>query len=164
MPQAQPSLSSPCLKPSPFSSPCLKPMPSPCLKPSPSSSPCLKPMPSPCLKPMPQAHLFPLIPPYSNRIPGDSSFRTKFRGTLLSVPNSGGRRRRRRRLKTTGSLARSLPLTHPGVKYPVRGYPSLRYMLLLGAGGEGQGLGRPEFVMRRRRRVRISSILAVLRE
>ena len=39
---------------------------------------------------------------------------------------AGRRRRRRRRLKTTGSLARSLPLTHPGVKYPVRGYPSLR--------------------------------------
>ena len=43
---------------------------SPCLKPSPSSSPCLKPMPSPWLKPMPQAHLFPLIRPYSNRISG----------------------------------------------------------------------------------------------
>ena len=106
-----PHASSPCLKPSPFSSPCLKPMPSPCLKPSPSSSPCLKPMPSPCLKPMPQVHLFPLIPLYSSRISG-----------WFQV----GRRRRRQRLMTTGSLARCLPLTHPGVKYPVRGYPSLR--------------------------------------
>ena len=41
-----------------------------------------------------------------------------------------GRRRRRRRLRTTGSLARCLPLTHPGVKYPVRGYPSLRFSSL----------------------------------
>ena len=42
----------------------------------------------------------------------------------------GRRRRRRRRLMTTGSLARCLPLTHPGVTYPVRGYPSLRQACL----------------------------------
>ena len=38
-------------------------------------------------------------------------------------------------------------------------------MYLLGAGERGEGLGRPEFVMRRRRRrrrVRISAILAHL--
>ena len=45
------------------------------------------------------------------------------RGNSLLRANQG---RRRRRLKTTGSLARCLPLTHPGVTYPVRGYPSLR--------------------------------------
>ena len=43
-----------------------------------------------------------------------------------SIHKQTGGRRRRRRLKTTGSLARSLPLTHPGITYPVRGYPSLR--------------------------------------
>ena len=34
-----------------------------------------------------------------------------------------GRRRRRRRLKTTCSLARCLPLTHPGVKISRSGIP-----------------------------------------
>ena len=41
------------------------------------------------------------------------------RGNSLLRANQG---RRRRRLKTRGSLARCLPLTHPGVTYPVQGY------------------------------------------
>ena len=46
-------------------------------------------------------------------------------------------------------------------KVGVRGSPE-RDMLLLGAGERGEGLGRPEFVMRRRRRsVRILAILAL---
>ena len=56
----------------------------------------------------------------------------------------GGRRRRRRRLMTTGSLARCLPLTHPGVTYPVRGYPSLRFLICFLL-GEAAGRRRRSF-------------------
>ena len=78
-----------------------------------ASSPCQASASSPCLKPL----YFPLLP----------SILIGFQVGSRLVPGCFQvGRRRRRRLMTTGSLARSLPLTHPGVTYPVRGYPSLR--------------------------------------
>ena len=114
MPQAH--ASSPAHSQAHASSPCQAHASSPAHPQAHASSPCQAPASSPCLKPI----YFPLFP----------FILIGFQVGSRLVPGwfqvGRRRRRRRRRLMTTGSLARCLPLTHPGVTYPVRGYPSLR--------------------------------------